>query len=702
MKQQYDPIMELEQLYAKRDDLANAKLGDMTLGEANAKLQELQDVEAKIRQTEYNSRFAHQATAKQIQSTVGDMDAKTQKQPRVSEINIGRYIMTILAALLCLGAFGVFITMLWGNIPEVGKFVLFLALGIGLEALGAWRANKQSMRPFWLGVAGVGAGISFIDLTFGSLVWGIGNIILIGVFVLAWFLANMALGRKQEAGLYYIIAFAGGLEAVGLASSTMVADCFGEIVLCILTAAIAISGAFEFKRSKKQYILICELLFCFAISSVMNDLQIPVNNAVEIGIIPRTPYIPVVLPWFCCVLGALSLYLTRFLDISAGKLKTLLKSAAIFVLSFSVCEAARYAAGGSIESLGLVLALGIILACGIKTREGYALGIVWSAMEILSALSANITEAIVVRDMIATCEALLPCIAFMGLVLLPKILNRWDNRLAVVVAGVFAFGTCGLTYGVEWTGLFVLSWTFLVVGVAMYAYRAAKENIWFKKPLDILALLTIPGLLVAMLKSFKFVPIPGALASAIVIVGMYVYWFVYLQHQENTGAEKVFWYIIRIIAYLALLANMIFADTPDKIVITAAMMVTLGFNLYRAVIGRTGVQSVAACLLANWNLFWLVRIWNVNDYGILISLIGILIAAGFIAFGFVFKLKSSRQVGLGCAVLYAIKLGLFDIGSSSAIGAAGGLLIAGLLCFGISLAYHRLGLRYSEASVSEV
>ena len=102
------------------------------------------------------------------------------------------------------------------------------------------------------------------------------------------------------------------------------------------------------------------------------------------------------------------------------------------------------------------------------------------------------------------------------------------------------------------------------------------------------------------------------------------------------------------------------------------------------------VHGVLACLAANWCLWLSAFLWA-PEARASVSAAGILLSAGFVAAGFYLGRRSVRQAGLYCALLYALKLGLFDMSFSGGLGMAAGFLVSGAGCFGISLLYNKLG-----------
>lgn len=713
------------------DALRGERLADMTLGEARDKMRRLQALE---RELEAASRFsaivipepgmeqAREAPCAlqeggygqaPVRPAYGAQNApcgaytqpqagqggirrpKPEKKPRLSEMNVGRYVMTVLAALLCLGAFCAFVFTFWSQLPDVGKFAIFLALGVGLEALGAWRADKNSMRPFWLGVSGLGAGIIYIDIIIGCLFWGVFDILMTGVCIILWAAVNMRLGRRQNAGVYYIISYLGGLQAVGMASGNLVCDSYSETAVILLAAAIAASGLLAFKQERKQYLLVLGILYLCAVSGIFIEMSMYIRysggNATELFNY-GSGYVPMLFPWFAVLFATLALHLAAgFLNLSFWRFKILLKSASVLgigCLIFAGCEAVFWS-----DAAGYVAAL-VLLAAPVLLyqKQGVWLGTVLPFCMALSGLSAVITDGSGVYD------GLLPAVLVLVLAAWSRMTKTWDDRLAAAVAYVAAFSGLQAYWNTQEVLFYAMGWVLMNVAVLVFMYQSWKQDSWVRIEYEMLLLLVQPGLLLSVLIGTQQLSwLPDVAVSVFVLIGLYGYYFLLLKDREADGLPMILWYGARGVFYTSLIFGCgFYSDTPGKLFVTVGFMAALCFNAYMLTQRKGPWQAVATCLLCNQQMLCLAGIWGLAEYNILVSLLGFVIAAGFIAFGFYYHVKPSRQAGLGCAILYAVKMGLFDIGGRSSLAISGGLLVAGLLCFGISFVYNKLGRREQE------
>ncbi len=625
------------------EELRSMRLSDMTLGEAYDRLKELQRAERR-----HVSRVS-----------------PPKQRSKVSEQMVGRYVMTVLASILCLLAFSALVLALWKDLGDGVKFAMFLVLGIVLEVLGTWCASKKSMRPFWLGVAGVGAGVMFIDLMAGSLLWGLYGLSLTCIFMLLWFAGNLRLGSMQSAVIFYVVAYIGGVIATSLSCSLLSGEVWSEVALLVMLGVMGLAGYLEYSVGLKQSVLLLHLSFCIVTVSYLATIWAEGNYTN-------------LLPYFYFPYLLVCLYMTRQIDVLSGTVQVLIRAGFCFLLSLLLYVTTTHAVP---DSFGRLLVVVLLCVFSYRSGDGYFLGVSYVFVGLLAVASKEVGFGI-----------LLAVAVLVGIVWASRMQWGWHNRLAMLVCylmvmtespytpdpGALQYATALATY--------VLTLAF----IAGYAWRSHKQDAWFRRPYDVLVLSVLPGLSSGLLTDVGLVP--DSFVFALTLAGLYAYYFVCIRQGNDKGA-RFLWYTARGWAYLCLMLALIFPSVGDKVVLTLSMMMALGFNVYLMVKSHSSAQCVASCLLANWELACLSGLWAVH-INILVSIVGIMIAAAFVTVGFILDIKPSRLVGLATAVAYALKLGIFDVSGVSSLGVAGGLLVAGLLCFGISFIYHKLGQKY--------
>lgn len=691
----------MEELRALREEIRSAKTDGLTVGELKDRLERLSDTERRIAAMEQVSGYARRdpagyggAQAGPYANAAGAGQARgrayvdlhrnafrrtgrNDKRKAAAEQAVGRYAMTVLAAALCLLALAVFVMSFWQAMPDPVKFALFILLGAGLEAAGFIRSGKGSMRAFWLGVAGLGAGASFIDIAAGCLAWNLYGIILAGILIMAWVLANFWLGRKQSCGMFYMIAYIGGLLAIWIGKLTAYGDA-GETVLIALSAAVIASGTAEYYKEKKPYLMLFDIIFCLAAGNVLRQ---PVYS------ITLNTYVPgAAISWYCFLLGGFCLYQIRSIKFRSKFFKRLgpVPQAA---MAFVCCMYAGTAAG-RLElpgAWGLALAALLIAATGFGSAEGYLLGASLPMALVLQELSTGLGLAEAFLASAAACAA---CAMYHKLKYKP-------DRLAAWILYVMALLLCMRAEDGRMATCYCAA-AFLGTGLAMYQMQCRTMGLYTCEPLENLVSCAVPGILCTVFAEAGLVP--DILPVAVISAGLQAYWIVYLKKAEPSAyldAARFLWYVMRAAAYAGVLASAIFADGATKAVLAVSLMLTLAFNVYKAIGSESRIQSAAACLMANWHLHLLAGIYGFGSYQVAISLTGMAVSAGSVMAGFVLDKKGMRQAGLGCVILYALKLGLIDA-SGGGLGTAGGLLLAGIICFGVSLAYNKLGKIYGR------
>lgn len=672
-----------DQLVERRNSLANMPIADLTVEQVRDRVNELNSLERQIqasapvqpqyiyRQLENVPRFRIPTlpTMEQLQQTI---HTAPKERKRLSERNIGRKVMTTLAAALCLLALTVFIASFWFFLPDPLKFLLFLGLGIGFEFLGVFMSNRsEEMRSFWTGIAGLGAGVTFIDIAAGTLFWYLYGIGLAGLLILFWVMANFFLGRKQESRVFYTIAYIGGLLTLVL-GAWIAEVSFGSEIVAGLALAIAVLGLLEFYMfNRTQFLLVASMVYCVLSSLIV--LSIPDSPAVVI---------------YAVLASTACLFNVRYLTV--GEKQFGVKQSVLTVYGFSMFL--RYCAlqPAIPLELGIVLALVAIMVARYKAKQGYLLGMVipWSLL--LSQLSAAVFSIAGEEG----CSAMIPAAASLAVcILYYRLDDIYDKVAAWTLYGLSLIFLLGVPKEAQ-PLYYVIAWGLLMSGLATYTWFNNRYEAYTHEPLERVAVCAIPGVSLFCFVSLGYVPVILPLAG--ITLGLQLYWFLYARYigEANLGAAFNVWNGLRVVTYSATLTVAALAKGNSVWILTASLLLTLAFNIYRAIVLDDKRQSFAACLMANAHMLIIVSAWGISIQQMPISIFGLLISAGFIVFGFMLYRNGARQAGLGCSVLYALKIGLLDI-QSGGVGVAGGLLLAGVICFGISFAYNKLDARYN-------
>ena len=234
------PDIDYEKL---RDEIGSRRVQDLTVAEAAGLLRDY---------SKYERLAVEQAIRKQRQPArpaVSEPARKPERnhwihrQKKWNESLVGKYVMTVAAAVLCVLGAGVFVSTFWPALPALIKFCLALLAGLGAWATGIARSGKP-MRPFWLGVAGAGAGVSLLAVIAGAMIWSLYGPILAGMLCLTWTGACFVIAKRSQAWLFYLIAYLGGGVTISLTAMTIAPGnrLFGEIMYATVVIAVLAMG----------------------------------------------------------------------------------------------------------------------------------------------------------------------------------------------------------------------------------------------------------------------------------------------------------------------------------------------------------------------------------------------------------------------------------------------------------------------------
>jgi len=677
----------LDDLRRERSELGKQDLTGKTLDQVMAMANRAQALDMRIAEMERNLRHTTrvhpalhmpQASRDKAKEPVCQPEGShTSKQPYrgLSELSLGKYAMTVLAAGLCLLALAILLAGFWAKLMGGLKFALILAAGCGLMGLGLWRLkNTSRLRPFWLGVSGLGSGVVFMDAMAGIFIWELYGLGTLGCILVVWLAFSFLLGYKKSAGVFYAIAYIGGALTVWLAGEILVPDIKSEVVVAVLILTIAIMGRLAFWKTNKPYLLIMNIVSAMVLSTMA------VNGMLWYYTYPDTQYDPVLLPWVSLALALVILWDIRHVAFPLPtKTDILLQAAAAFISTCFLNWASALAL--PVHYASALTALGLCFM-GVLAKEGYILGVSIPAYWIL----AEIWPA---------CGFLIPCCVATALIAVPKLLDRkWDRAGVTVLYAMSAWYAVWASAGMDSSmiPMTLAAMVVLLAGLALYLSIVRRDNLWVNRFLELLVLTCMPGFLTKMLYCTDGFPL--CLPDCLISLSLLVYGTCWLDKQagKESGLARFLWYILRAVVYVAILLHSAlgFFSTPTKAVVTGYAIITAAWHVWS--LGRPYRKPwapVIACLLSNWHMWALFIIWDGTSHAILISLVGLVLAVGFIWMGFRLRIKSLRHMGLVCAIMYSIKLALFDVGLFDTIGSAGGLLLAGLICFGISLVYNK-------------
>lgn len=668
-----------------RDEIGSRPVQGLTVAEAAGLLRDYSKYERlAVEQAIRKQRRTASPAAPTFESKPEQTD-NISRQKKWNESLVGRYVMTIAAAILCVLGAGVFVSTFWPVLPDPIKFCLILLCGLGAWALGISRSNKP-MRPFWLGVAGAGAGVSLLAVIAGTMIWYLYDPLLAGVLCLAWTGACFIIAKRSHAWLFYLIAYLGGGVTVSLSSVIAAPEnrLFGEVVYAIVVTVVLLMGWLAWRTAGKPWPLAAMWLAgCWLAGQHASGWFFrPYGD----GCLPDSS-ISIVM-FLCGLLGAVSVWWIDKVISKTWRHRWAAVAALAFCNAFFVYDMAdtlfpyRDAAG--------ILTAGILLSgLAVNRTDGYLLGIAIPVAR--SLIGCDGSYGILIAAALAMAGAFYSNIAK----------SKFDRTGIVLAWACGIQGVLDLSYQVRMDGWLKASCCmavlFLTTALAIYITFRRQWDDWLFGRASRLA--AVCGGLAVIITLAEIWAVPDWVPVCILALSFNAFRRFYKKLPEDPyhAISVILCGILCILATAALSGLCVFngllrthTELPARICLTGSIFLIAVMDLYGMFHSVHKIQGLLACLAANWCLWLSAFLWALEARAA-VSAVGILLSAMFVAAGFHLDRKAVRQMGLYCALLYALKLGLFDMSFNGGLGMAAGFLISGVGCFGISLLYNKLG-----------
>ena len=185
---------------------------------------------------------------------------------KISETNIGKYIVGILASILVLLGLGVFVGSLWGQIPDIVKLLILLTIGAIISVVGWNRLIKIGRdNGFWTSITGLGTSIIYMSLILGSMTWEVYDFTICGILVLVWFFLNYRLAKEINSLVFYIITYIGGIVTIFLYCGHIYDSDQNSFVtyalLSLVTLIIFLFGEYNIIKNNNKKLVIINSIF---------------------------------------------------------------------------------------------------------------------------------------------------------------------------------------------------------------------------------------------------------------------------------------------------------------------------------------------------------------------------------------------------------------------------------------------------------
>lgn len=638
--------------------------------------------------------------------------AKKLQQPKkpakeFDERMLGKYLVGVLACVLVLLAVGVLAASVWNEIPDVAKFGLILLAGVAMQSAGIFFLAKSGVgNGFWMSMAGLGSSVAFLDLVAGCVGWNLYPDWIAGIFGILWFAIQFFFAAKFSSVVFYSVTYIGGVITVWLAAPFEAYAARDVMPMAFIICIMLAIGTAGNKIRPKRYLLYMNAAFAalcaFRIHMAGYALAFPVVFSILLaflalwqacGIFDEKQH-----AWNACMafLGSLQLavYCSDFEQfLSDGANGPSVFVGILYPSALASAGQGQFPAADAV-SAAVCIALLLLAVCFSGGRR-YAVLLGSSPVLILAAGELS--------DIFIGNEAAVLCAAACLLALQGKIRKNMETgRIAlwlwIAAAGSAAWDMPGSIYvdGMISPGAFSLLVPPLFLAAAGFAvFRAIQlcdEGFW--PDVELLLSMCVMGLGAALLCNLFAGNLFGMAVFAICL--LYHRWK-FLREQKFLSAVLILWTVLSALVCACVHFEMVFF--PSNLDKAAGSMILILFScssVCAAVWSGSLIRTVFSVLFANWTLFFVGNA-AAGIEGLAISVLGLVLSAGFIALGFRRRSKGMRLFGLGFMILYVLKISLFDVAASGSIfGTAGGLLLGGAVCFGVSFAYNRIDRAWAE------
>ncbi|WP_022867421.1 DUF2339 domain-containing protein [Schaalia vaccimaxillae] len=671
------------------------------------------------------------------------------QQPRVrnDESRIGKYLLSGAAAVLILLAGATLMAMLWDSIPNIVKVGAVIVVAIALTATGAiLNQTKPALRVPASTALGIGAGLGFVGFLGGTLL-EVFPLVAAFICIIMWTVAVTFIAAKTQSAWTIGVSTLGGIVTVMLASTQgaptadkSLAAAIMVVAYCIaLTVTVALSSRFFASSTFRPIYPLTASIVTFA-----SALSVPFEGAIAASAIAG-------LLLCVCLLALLIVQVFLCIVYSTNKewrwawiavpIAYLMTSGRVEWMVENDTQALifHYAAMAVI----LVAAGALLLPRVAKgSQVAASLSLTASMVVVLFSTRINLDDSDI-HTVITLAALLLPAwVEFRS----RSHYHVWIFSSLGLLQLFDRSTIMGICLGIALLVLVIA----LIVGADRLHPRASDAKI-LTIVLCFLLMTRLPFQLVAFSQvldgssgrnSFVWTLAVVAAFALIVILGISggipgAYDFV---RGQRLGARPRMVSkpaaVARQAAYPGGPIQQVTVPQPDApsslagIVVAAigvAVMVTIGiaelgmsswvFNDYDAeefpvyhllmgvlllVVGAlvawtnahvirhtiTGLITAAVCTLAPLQALTTATTTPIS--GIPASILLLVIGAGAIAVGFKASAKAVRLYGLTVVMLMVLKMALLDLGSQSNIMRVIALLIAGLICFGLSIIYSRV------------
>ena len=598
----------------------------------------------------------------------------------ISERNIGKYLIGILASILILVSVSVFLGLIWESITPVVQFIIIFGLGIAMSIPITYIMIKKGNRNgFTLALSSCGIGVILISLLLSYLVWHLFNLTLVAILYMTWFCGILYCSNKLKSNIFYIVAHLGSVIAlVSIFSVDIGYYSWLKILAGVTLVSMSLTSAVKFDLIK--YSKIVQLVFLFIVSIIYLSVE------------PETILGLNIFGCFGIIASILLIHKFDSFNLNkSGYIYGYITEAMLAILITIYGFAWGNEIGTWFDDITTLYAVLVLFVINILISVARSRGLTFL-------LYYSVLLSIILLELSKLVFDSYSLITGTGLIIIAITLYFWNENkefrsnnvcdVKIILNAIFIITSIlsMLSY-IPGTTRIMDS---IIMLIAIILYYAVSKNTLIKTLAIIymyIHLSYMSGLVDNKYDTYWYM--------LIVLIGLLHRHLVINRQSSLTGKKysilnRIAYIPIQIYNYTLITIAAVFGKSGDWCIALILLGMAL-IHIYDAVRNRNIVLCILSTILCNINIIILSTLLNSDYYMIIMSVLGITIAAIFIVLGFKIKLKSLRICGLASILLYVAKIVLLDsLAIGSTIVTAVMIFIGGLVCFGISYIYNKL------------
>ncbi len=162
---------------------------------------------------------------------------------RITEIGVGKVVLSLVAALLIILAAGTFVRAFWGSfwesVPDIVKALLLIFAGLAAGTLGVVLYEKKKLYPFIILYA-AGSAVSYIGIVAANIVYGAIGLYPSIALILAWTAVNLVCYLRYHKVTMLVVTSLGIVVSSFLISSIALDTALDTEVFPIVYTVVAV------------------------------------------------------------------------------------------------------------------------------------------------------------------------------------------------------------------------------------------------------------------------------------------------------------------------------------------------------------------------------------------------------------------------------------------------------------------------------